>query len=127
MLASAPRVNQGMRARPGRAPEFMLELFSFESSPYARPVREALCEMEIPYIVRSCGRTRLDEWLLPPVRQALNITPDSELDNRRALQQLEGKVSIPYLYDPNTEQGLFESSDIIEYLEAAYGTRTASD
>jgi glutathione S-transferase len=127
MLASAARVNQGMRASPGQAPEFLLELFSFEGSPYARPVREKLCEMEIPYIVRSCGRTRLDEWLLPPLRDALNITPDSKLDNRRTLQQLEGRVSIPYLYDPNTEQGLFESADIVEYLEAAYGSPTTFD
>ena len=122
MLASAPRVKNGMQARPGVGPEYMLELYSFESSPYARPVRELLCEMEIPYIIRSCGRTRLQEWLLPPVRQRFNITPDSELENRRILQETEGKVSIPYLYDPNTEQGLFESNDILDYLRDNYGS-----
>ena len=123
MLASAPRMNQGMQARPGSEPEYMLELYSFESSPYARLVRELLCEMEIPYTLRSCGRTRLQEWLLPPMRERLNITPDSELDNRRVLQDTEGKVSIPYLYDPNTGRGLFESADIIAYLRATYGTQ----
>jgi glutathione S-transferase len=121
MLASAPRASRGMRAEPGAMPEFLLELYSFESSPYARPVRELLCTMEIPYIVRNCGRSRYQEWLLPPVRELLNIQPDSELENRRALQEMEGKVSIPYLYDPNTEQGLFESADIIDYLKATYG------
>ena len=121
MLASAPRMNSGMQAKPGLAPEFLLELYSFESSPYARPVRELLCEMEIPYILRSCGRTQLREWLLPPLRQALNITPDSELENRRKLQDQEGKVAIPYLYDPNTEEALFESGDIIDYLRETYG------
>ena len=120
MLASAPRLNQGMQARPGAWPEYMLELYSFESSPYARPVRELLCEMEIPYILRSCGRTRLQEWILPPLREKLHITPASEVDNRRALQNAEGKVSIPYLYDPNTEQGLFESGDILNYLRDSY-------
>lgn len=120
MLASAPRMRKGMQARPGVEPEFMLELYSFESSPYARPVRELLCEMEIPYVLRSCGRTQLQEWVLPPLRARLNITPDSELENRRALQDAEGKVSIPYLYDPNTEQGLFESADIIDYLRDTY-------
>lgn len=120
MLASAPRMNQGLRARPGAEPEYMLELYSFESSPYARPVRELLCEMEIPYILRSCGRTQLQEWVIPPLRERLNITPDSDLDNRRALQAAEGKVSIPYLYDPNTEQGLFESGDILDYLKSTY-------
>ena len=121
MLASAPRVARGMQANPGVEPEYMLELYSFESSPYARPVRELLCEMEIPYILRSCGRTQLKEWILPPMRARLNITPDSELDNRRVLQDTEGKVSIPYLYDPNAEQGMFESSDILDYLRDSYG------
>jgi glutathione S-transferase len=121
MLASAPRRSGGMEARPGVEPEYLLELYSFESSPYARPVRELLCEMEIPYILRNCGRTRVQEWILPPVRKALNITPDSELDNRRALQDMEGRVSIPYLYDPNSDQGMFESGDILQYLRNAYG------
>ncbi len=85
-------------------------------------MRELLCEMEIPYIVRSCGRTQLKEWIFPPLRDKLNITPDSELDNRRMLQAQEGRVSIPFLYDPNSERGLFESGDILEYLEDAYGS-----
>jgi glutathione S-transferase len=122
MLASAPRVSRGMQAHPGVPPRYLLELYSFESSPYARPVRELLCEMEIPYIVRNCGRTRLNEWILPSLRERLNIQPDSELENRRVLQQIEGRVSIPYLYDPNTEQGLFESAAILEYLRETYST-----
>ena len=120
MLASAPRFRQGMTARPGQEPEYMLELYSFESSPYARPVRERLCEMEIPYILRSCGRTQLKEWIVPPLRERFNIKPDSVLENRRVLQTTEGKVAIPYLYDPNTEQGLFESGDILNYLDQNY-------
>ncbi len=120
MLASAPRLGQGMEARPGRAPELRLELYSFESSPYARPVRERLCELEIPYVLRNCGRTRLDEWLLPPVREALGVIPRSTVENRRHLQQQEGRVAIPYLYDPNTAHGLFESAAILEYLEQTY-------
>jgi glutathione S-transferase len=121
MLASAPRMNQGMQANPGAEPEQLLELYSFESSPYARPVREKLCEMEIPYIVRNCGRSQLQEWLLPPVRNALKITPESTLENRRHLQHREGKVAIPYLFDPNTDSGMFESEDIIDYLKNRYG------
>jgi len=122
MLASAPRMSQGTKARPGMEPEYLLELYSFESSPYARPVRELLCEMEIPYIVRNCGRTELQEWILPPLRAALNITPDSKLENRVILQDMEGKVSIPYLYDPNIKAGLFESADIMQYLRDTYGS-----
>ncbi|MDH4040142.1 MAG: glutathione S-transferase N-terminal domain-containing protein [Gammaproteobacteria bacterium] len=122
MLASAPRVAHNAKARPGVEPEYMLELYSFESSPYARPVRELLCEMEIPYILRNCGRTNLQEWILPPVRKALQITPQSTLENRRILQDMEGRVSIPYLYDPNSETGLFESEDIMQYLRDTYGS-----
>jgi len=122
MLASAPRVSRGMQARSGVEPEYLLELYSFESSPYARPVRELLCEMEIPYLLRNCGRTQLQEWILPPLRKALNMTPRSELANRLALQDMEGRVSIPYLYDPNTETGLFESEDIMRYLRDTYGS-----
>ena len=122
MLASAPRMRAGLKARPGREPDDLLELYSFESSPYARPVRELLCEMEIPYVVRNCGRTELQEWILPPVRAALKITPSSTLENRQILQDMEGRVSIPYLYDPNTETGLFESADIMEYVRDTYGT-----
>ena len=120
ILASAPRVSRGMKANTGTLPEKMLELYSFESSPYARPVRELLCEMEIPYIVRSCGRSELQEWVLPPLREALNILPESTLGNRRQLQDEQGKVSIPYLYDPNSETGMFESQDILDYLRESY-------
>lgn len=121
MLASAPRLSQGMQARTGTEPEELLELYSFESSPYARLVREKLCEMEIPYVLRNCGRSLLSEWLLPPVRSALRITPKSELENRRNLLAREGRLSIPYLYDPNTDSGRFESADIVDYLQQSYG------
>ncbi len=121
MMASAPRLRRGMKARPGEMPAQMLELFSFESSPFARPVRELLGELEIPYILRNCGRTRLEEWLLPPVREALRIRPRSDVENRRRLLTEEGRVAIPYLYDPNTEIGLFESAAILDYVEETYG------
>lgn len=120
MLASASRVSRGLQAKPSETPTYFLELYSFESSPYARPVREKLCEMELPYLLRNCGRTQLGEWLLPPLRERFDITPDSELVNRRNLQEVEGKVSIPYLYDANTDAGLFESEAILDYLSATY-------
>jgi glutaredoxin len=120
MLASAPRTTQGMKAKTGVQPKLMLELYSFESSPYARVVREMLCEMEIAYVVRQCGRTQWREWMLPVVRSALKISPDSLIDNRRKLQTEEGSISIPFLYDPNTGVGMFESGDIVEYLRENY-------
>lgn len=120
MLASTARPGLGITKKASRAPEQLLELYSFESSPYARIVRECLCEMEIPYILRSCGRTELGEWIFPPVRDALNIVPSSELKNRIKLQAKAGRMAIPYLLDPNENVEMFESAKIVEYLETTY-------
>ncbi len=79
-----------------------------------------LCDLEIPYILRSCGRSEAGEWLPPAVRERLNIEPESSLPNRVALQTKEGKMGIPYLYDPNTNTGLFESGEIVAYLRQHY-------
>ncbi|MFT6283735.1 MAG: glutathione S-transferase [Arenicella sp.] len=121
MLASSARPGLGVTKKASRVPEQLLELYSFESSPYARLVRERLCEMEIPYILRSCGRTELGEWLLPPLRDVLNIVPNSELVNRKKLQEKAGRMAIPYLIDPNENIEMFESTKMVEYLEATYG------
>lgn len=120
-MASAARLTRGMYAVPSNLPAKTLELYSFEGSPFARPVRELLCQMEIPYILRSCGRSEAGEWLPPRLREVLGIEPDSRLPNRIALLEKEGKQGIPYLYDPNTLQGLFESEAIIDYLRDTYG------
>jgi glutathione S-transferase len=120
-LASAARITRGMHALPANPPPEMLELYSFEGSPYARPVRELLSQMEIAYVLKSCGRSQAGEWLPPKLRDALKIEPDSQLPNRAALLEKEGKQSIPYLYDPNTGEGLFESGVIMDYLQATYG------
>lgn len=120
-LASAARLREGMWVKPSVLPDRMLELYSFEASPYARPVRELLCSMEIPYILRSCGRSEGGEWLPPKLRQRLRIEPSSQLANRVALMEKEGKMGIPYQWDPNTNSGLFESDDIIDYLTSTYG------
>ena len=121
MLASTARPGLGITKKESCSPEQLLELYSFESSPYARIVRECLCEMELPYILRNCGRTELGEWLLPPLRDRLNIVPNSELTNRRMLQEKTARMAIPYLNDPNEKVEMFESAKIVEYLETTYG------
>jgi len=120
IMVSSARPGLGITKKASRAPELLLELYSFESSPYARIVRECLCELEIAYTLRNCGRTELAEWLLPPVRDALNIVPSSELINRQVLQQKSGRMAIPYLLDPNENIAMFESAKIVKYLEATY-------
>lgn len=121
MLASTVRPGLGITKKVSRAPEQPLELYSFESSPYARIVRECLCEMQLPYMLRNCGRTELGEWVLPPIRDVLNIVPNSELINRKILQETAGRTAIPYLIDPNENVQMFESAKIVEYLEVTYG------
>ena len=56
----------------------------------------------------------------PPVRDTLNLTSEPELHNRRVLLERAGRVSIPYLVDPNTGTEMAESEDIIRYLIDTY-------
>lgn len=120
-LASALRAGAGLRMRPSKAPSQPLELFSLEGSPYARLVRERLCELELPYRLRNMGRTRAGDFIPPAVRRRVLPRYAHEGRNRRALAERTGTVQVPYLYDPNTDTGLYESDAIIDYLKRTYG------
>jgi glutathione S-transferase len=39
---------------------------------------------------------------------------------RDAFVARSGKMMVPYLIDPNTGAAMFESADIVRYLEATY-------
>jgi len=120
VLASVPRLRAGGHARPSKAPKRPLELFSFESSPYSRRVRELLCELELPYLLRSTGKARWQD-LGPPILRA-KLFPDLPVVGRTRpeLLQRAGKVQVPYLVDPNTGIEMFESQAIREYLLDTY-------
>ncbi len=118
VLAGMTRLGAGTWVRSSRAPERPLELFSFEASPFARPVRDRLCEMEIPYVLRSVGRTQLADWVPPALRGKSQTLPQTR--NRRALAERAGFVSIPYLVDANTGTEMAESSAILDYLNETY-------
>jgi glutathione S-transferase len=98
-LAAVCRPLSGVRARPSREPALPLELWSFEASPYCRLVREALCTLEIPYVLH-------------------NVAKGSP--RRDAFVARSGKMQVPYLNDPNTGREMFESADIVAYLDATY-------
>lgn len=100
-MASSVRLGKGTRHRPARAPDKPLELYSFEASPYCRIVREALCELELPYLLH-------------------NVAKGSP--SREAFVARSGKMMVPYLVDPNTGKEMFESADIVSYLEQTYAT-----
>jgi glutathione S-transferase len=100
MLASATRpFASGRFYRASRAPDEPLALYSFEASPFCRLVREALSSLELPYRLR-------------------NVAKGS--GQREALRKRAGKLMVPYLIDPNTDTELFESAEIVEYLNSTY-------
>jgi glutathione S-transferase len=101
LVARALTGGRGAFARPSRAPEKPLELFSFEASPYCRFARFVLCELELPYTLRNLGKGS---------------------PKRRAYIERFGKSQFPYLRDPNTGWEGFESLEIERYLERTYLT-----
>jgi glutathione S-transferase len=121
VLAGIPRVRAGSSARPSRAPKRPLELFSFESSPYSRRVRELLSELELPYLLRSTGKARWQDLGPPGLRATL--FPDLPVAGRNRIELFAraGKVQVPCLVDPNTGTAMFESAAIRAYLLETYG------
>ncbi len=120
VATSVARGVQGLWARPSKLPAKPLQLYSFESSPFARTVRDLLCELEIQYVLRSAGRTLLSDWVPPPVRDTLKLQTEPDLYNRKVLLERAGRIAIPYLVDPNTGAEMFESEAIVRYLEDTY-------
>jgi glutathione S-transferase len=120
VLASIPRFRAGSQARPSKAPKRPLELFSFESSPYSRRVRELLSELELPYLLRSTGKAGWQD-LGTPLSRAI-LFPNLPVTGRTRTELLKraGKVQVPYLVDPNTGTAMFESEAIREFLLATY-------
>jgi glutathione S-transferase len=99
MLASAARLGAGASYRRAKSPDKPLELWSYEASPFCRIVREALCELEIPYVLHNVARGS---------------------PRREAFIARSGKMMVPYLVDPNDDVAMFESADIVAYLERTY-------
>ena len=120
-LASATRGGRGLRARPSKAPAQPLELYSFESSPFSRLARETLCELELPYVLRNTGKGAWTDMGPAAVRDQWHKAPKDTGRNRKALFERTGHVQVPYLIDPNTGTEMFESADIVRYLEQTYG------
>ena len=120
VLATSLRRFRGYKARPSKAPAKPLELFSFESSPYSRLVRERLCELELPYLLHNTGKGRPSDMGPPGMRDKWFKGPKDTTRNRKILFERTGHVQVPYLIDPNTGVEMYESADIIAYLEKTY-------
>ena len=102
IAASAVRFGSGSRYRRSNPPAKPLELWSFEASPFCRIAREALCELELPYTIH-------------------NVAKGSP--KRDAFVARSGKMMVPYLVDPNRDRAMFESADIVSYLNDTYAAQ----
>jgi len=118
--ASLIRCNAGKIKKPALKPTDPLVLYSFESSPYSRPVRETLCELELPYLLVNLGKQQFGE--LGPATRRLSPGEYSPLpETKRSVFFAEhGTVQVPFLKDPNTNIDMFESKAIVKYLITTY-------
>ena len=101
MLSGLWRLGGGSRYRHARVPEQLLELYSFEASPFCRIAREALSSLELAYRLHNVagGSPRREEFIAR-----------------------SGKMMVPWLADPNTGVEMFESADIVAYLNETYAS-----
>jgi glutathione S-transferase len=99
MLSGLWRLGAGSRYRRARVPEQLLELYSFEASPFCRIAREALSSLELAYRLHNvaAGSPRREEF-----------------------RARSGRMMVPWLADPNTGVEMFESADIVAYLVDTY-------
>ncbi|THU58803.1 hypothetical protein C4D60_Mb03t18290 [Musa balbisiana] len=95
------RAGRGMTLwkNAGKEPSMKLELYSYENSVYSRIVREALCELELPYILHNVGEGSTKSKLL---------------------LETSGSNKVPYLIDPNTRLQMGDHKKILSYLFQTY-------
>ena len=99
-LGMLPRMGAGSRfEETKKSPKQPLVYWGYEASPFCKIVRERLNELELPHLQRSCARGS---------------------SKRQELLDKTGFFQAPYLEDPNTGAAMFESKDIIEYLDQTY-------
>lgn len=130
-LVSVLNMMRGMRAdrgnvkrvKAGRQPKQLLEIYSFDMSPFSRVVRERLTELEIPYITRNVAKERWQDMGLAVLRVKPGKYRPKMAGKREALfnDVMKGKMQVPFLVDPNTGVEMFESKAIVAYINKTYG------
>jgi glutathione S-transferase len=78
----------------------MLELYQKEGCPYCQKVRYRMTELDLDYICRNVS--------------------GSGSAKAEILTKLGGMVQVPYLVDTDKNVAMYESDDIIKYLEENY-------
>ena len=95
-LASLFRAKLGGKARAAAKPELSLELWSFESCPNCRLVREWLSAHELPYLLHNAAFGSA---------------------SREGLRARFGRVELPVLRDPNTGDERIGVQAILQQLD----------
>eukprot|EP00899_Mesostigma_viride_P011438 jgi/Mesvir1/20295/Mv19898-RA.1 len=102
------RAGRGMARYSGAdvaAPAQKLELWNYEGNQFARLVREALCELELPYRLMNVGKGSKRR------EQLAAITG--------------GSTTVPYLVDPNSGLQIQDSQEAVRYLFTMYSNAGA--
>lgn len=110
-MASLICFGSGMYNKSSNPPSMMLELYSFESNPFCKPVKSLLCELEIPYILHNVARPQWFDYVRPRIL---------ETSLRRADVENNTQAKVPFLVDANTGVEIFGSNDICCYLRQQY-------
>jgi glutathione S-transferase len=99
ILLDMPCKTKQVNARPDNEDMVPIEIWGNEASPFVRPVREKLCSLCLPHYMISCSRGSI---------------------NRDIMIQKTGRFQVPYLVDPNTGIEMYESEEIVKYLDNVY-------
>ncbi|MCD2198790.1 glutathione S-transferase N-terminal domain-containing protein [Halobacterium sp. KA-4] len=85
----------------------MLELYQSEGCPHCAKVREKLSELGVSYVTHN---------------PRLPGGAGGDVTNEQTYEELQngGEDQIPYLVDTAREEALYESDDIVQYLDEHY-------
>lgn len=86
----------------------MLELYQSEGCPHCAKVRSTLSDLGVSYVTHN---PRL------PAKDGSDVTNDVSYEELQA----GGADQIPYLVDTRRGVTMYESDDIVAYLEEHYG------
>ncbi|MGE8559952.1 MAG: glutathione S-transferase N-terminal domain-containing protein [Acinetobacter sp.] len=113
-------VNKKIIDRP--APEQLIELWGFEASPFTRVVRGVLTELELPFKFHNVPKERWQDMGPAVLRLKPGKYQPLTGGKREKIVGIMGRdIQVPYLVDPNTGVKMFESADIVKYLNKQYG------
>ena len=86
----------------------MLELYQSEGCPYSQKAREKLSELGVSYVAHN---PRL------PGDEGGDVTNEQ---THRELEAIGGEDAIPFLVDTDRRETVYDSEDIVEYVDEHY-------